>query len=256
MGDHYMKRKRDRARGGAFRRGRIGRGRRVTKIRRELADTMFVGDDSDERKLMRGSEGVEILIDVPVTTFVGTSCHELHFCMSSAEKYIDNLIINNFSPFQVHCVFNKDIMKVYASTPPYYSHGKAPAHHLHHHFPRLSFLHPSPTALLQDKTVDIRLPLSSEALSKPSPTLSDRLVVILSSSAPATSSLFIILIISEVTSRGRKITVDLLKGGEIGQCSRLSTQQSQRMSLKYQQHSYPSIQEDQGLTTGSTRPYH
>jgi len=34
MWDHYMKRKRDRARGGAFRRGRIGRGRRVTKIRR------------------------------------------------------------------------------------------------------------------------------------------------------------------------------------------------------------------------------
>ena len=41
--------------------------------------------------------------------------HELHFCTSSAEKYIYDLIINQFSPFQVRLVFNKDVMYAYAS---------------------------------------------------------------------------------------------------------------------------------------------
>jgi len=57
------------------------------------------------------------LIDVQPCHSWKFRCQQLHFCTSSAaaEKYIDNLIINQFSPFQVDLVFDKDIMKVHAS---------------------------------------------------------------------------------------------------------------------------------------------
>jgi len=52
---------------------------------------------------------VEILIDAYRGHSSDADAGQLHCCTSSAENYIDNLIINQFSPFQVHLVFEKDI---------------------------------------------------------------------------------------------------------------------------------------------------